>query len=194
MADAGASGAGARARPVGKKPTLLQQLERALEREGRPVGKAQLPKLLSAATGAAPSAKLLAAALKKGLDTGAIVARKSSVAAASVGFPAEAQAGVEVLTAGAGSRVAEPGDEVDVSYVGTLADGGAVFDKAKKFSFQLGAGEVIKGWDQGVCGMAVGERRRLTVPPSLGYGKRGSAPDIPGDATLIFEVKLLAVR
>lgn len=99
--------------------------------------------------------------------------------------------GVETLREGrVGGALAERGDEVDMSYVGTLASDGSQFDAAKSFKFTLGAGEVIKGWDQGVAGMREGERRRLTVPPKLGYGKRGSPPEIPGDATLVFVVEL----
>lgn len=99
--------------------------------------------------------------------------------------------GVETLREGReGGALAERGDEVDMSYVGTLASDGSQFDAAKSFKFTLGAGEVIKGWDQGVAGMREGERRRLTVPPKLGYGKRGSPPEIPGDATLVFVVEL----
>ena len=74
-------------------------------------------------------------------------------------------------------------------YVGTLAKNGREFDRGK-IAFRLGAGEVIKGWDVGCAGMAVGERRQLFIPAKLGYGKRGSGPEIPPDSTLIFEVTL----
>ena len=77
-------------------------------------------------------------------------------------------------------------------YTGKLRDG-SVFDRSTRFVFQLGIGEVIKGWDLGVAGMRVGERARLTIPPELGYGNRGSG-NIPGEATLIFEVTLNAIR
>jgi FKBP-type peptidyl-prolyl cis-trans isomerase FkpA len=93
-------------------------------------------------------------------------------------------------------REAKKGDTVDVHYTGTLADG-KVFDSSRgrePFSFELGAGEVIKGWDQGVAGMRVGGLRRLTVPPELAYGSRGFPGAIPPQATLVFEVELLAVR
>jgi FKBP-type peptidyl-prolyl cis-trans isomerase len=76
-----------------------------------------------------------------------------------------------------------------MKYVGKLADG-TKFDSAAHFKFTLGAGEVIKGWDAGVLGMQVGEEAALVVPPSLGYGKRGAPPEIPGDATLHFTVVL----
>lgn len=77
-----------------------------------------------------------------------------------------------------------------MKYIGTLLEGGAQFDRAAHFSFTLGAGEVIRGWDIGVAGMRVGERARLVVPSKLGYGKRGAPPEIPGDATLVFDVTL----
>ena len=76
----------------------------------------------------------------------------------------------------------------------TLQVDGSVFDQAKTFSFQLGGGDVIKGWDLGIVGMKKGEKRRLTIPPSLGYGKRGSGKDIPPDSTLVFEVTLKGIQ
>ncbi len=103
--------------------------------------------------------------------------------------------GVEELVVGSGAE-ATKGDKVKVHYVGTLLDG-SEFDSSRKhnepFDFELGAGQVIKGWDQGVAGMKVGGKRRLTVPASLGYGMRGHPPVIPANATLIFEVELLEV-
>ena len=100
------------------------------------------------------------------------------------------------LVVGKGQE-AKKGDPVKVHYVGTLPDG-KEFDSSKKhnqpFEFELGAGRVIKGWDQGVAGMKVGGKRKLTVPPSLGYGPRGFPPVIPPNSTLIFEVELLEVK
>ncbi len=90
-----------------------------------------------------------------------------------------------------GAEAAEVGDTVTMSYVGKLEDG-TVFDRASKFTFTLGGGEVIKGWDQGIQGMRLGEKARLVVPSKLGYGKRGSPPEIPPDATLVFDVCLLS--
>ena len=69
-----------------------------------------------------------------------------------------------------------------------------MFDSAKKFVFALGEGDVIKGWDRGVKGMKVGGKRKLLIPPELGYGKRGAPPEIPGNAVLKFTVKLLKVE
>ncbi|KAI7838563.1 hypothetical protein COHA_007636 [Chlorella ohadii] len=92
---------------------------------------------------------------------------------------------------------AENGDTVEVHYRGTLTDGkqfDASYDRGEPFSFRLGQGMVIKGWDKGVKGMCVGEKRKLVIPPHLGYGDRGAGGLIPGGATLIFEVELLGVK
>ncbi len=102
---------------------------------------------------------------------------------------------IQDLEVGAGAE-ATAGQTVSVHYTGRLTDGSkfdSSLDRRRPFSFQLGAGEVIKGWDQGVAGMKVGGKRRLTIPPELGYGARGYPPVIPPDATLVFEVELLAV-
>lgn len=89
------------------------------------------------------------------------------------------------------------GKSVTVHYTGWLTDG-TKFDSSKDhgqpFTFQLGAGQVIKGWDQGVVGMKVGGVRKLTIPSSLAYGERGAGGVIPPGATLVFEVELLAVN
>src|SRR3990172_811036 len=88
------------------------------------------------------------------------------------------------------------GQPVSVHYTGWLTNGekfdGSV-DRGEPFSFSLGAGEVIPGWDEGVKGMKVGGKRQLKIPPSLGYGSRGAGGVIPPNATLIFDVELLAV-
>ena len=103
---------------------------------------------------------------------------------------------IEDLQVGDGEE-AVPGMTVVVHYVGTLTDG-SVFDSSRSrvepFEFVLGAGRVIEGWDQGVEGMRVGGKRKLTVPSRLGYGRRGAPPKIPGGATLVVEVELMRVR
>lgn len=88
------------------------------------------------------------------------------------------------------------GKTVSVNYVGTLTDGtkfDSSYDRNEPFEFKLGAGEVIKGWDQGVAGMKVGGKRKLVIPPDLGYGAQANGK-IPANSTLVFEVELLAVK
>jgi FKBP-type peptidyl-prolyl cis-trans isomerase FkpA len=89
------------------------------------------------------------------------------------------------------------GKRVSVHYTGTLTSGkkfDSSLDRGKPFGFTLGAGEVIKGWDQGVAGMKVGGKRKLTIPPELAYGNRAVGGDlIPANSTLVFEVELLGV-
>jgi FKBP-type peptidyl-prolyl cis-trans isomerase len=101
---------------------------------------------------------------------------------------------IEDLVKGRGVEAVR-GKTVEVHYTGWLTDG-TRFDSSvggAPFSFSLGAGEVIEGWDRGVAGMKVGGKRKLTLPPELGYGAAGAPPDIPPNATLVFEVELLAV-
>lgn len=90
----------------------------------------------------------------------------------------------------------EKGKEVTVHYVGTLQDG-TIFDSSKEkdkpFKFKIGVGQVIKGWDEGVMSMRVGGKRKLIIPPSLGYGER-AAGKIPPNSVLIFEVELLDIK
>lgn len=89
------------------------------------------------------------------------------------------------------------GDMVEVHYLGWLPDG-TVFDSSKArnktFRFRVGRRQVVKGWDEGLVGMQVGGKRRLLVPPELGYGKRGAGDKIPPDATLLFEIELVGIR
>lgn len=118
----------------------------------------------------------------------------------TVGFPAirhneqMAELIIEDLEVGEGLEAAA-GKTVTVHYVGSFLDG-KIFDQSTSrgpFKFKLGVGQVIKGWDQGVSGMRVGGRRKLTIPSNLAYGSRGAAGVIPPNADLVFEVQLLDV-
>lgn len=94
-------------------------------------------------------------------------------------------------------ETAESGDTVVVHYTGTLADGtkfDSSLDRGEPFTFSLGTHEVIEGWDEGLVGMNVGGKRKLTIPPELGYGPAGSPPVIPPNATLIFEVEMIDIQ
>jgi FKBP-type peptidyl-prolyl cis-trans isomerase len=110
--------------------------------------------------------------------------------------PAAADLEITDLVVGTGA-IAETGKSVTVHYRGTLKDG-TEFDSSRKhgapFSFSLGAGEVIAGWDKGVKGMKVGGKRKLVVPPGMAYGEQGTGGVIPPNATLTFEVELLDVK
>ncbi len=103
---------------------------------------------------------------------------------------------IEELVLGEG-EIAAAGQTVTVHYTGWLIDG-KKFDSSKDrddpFEFSLGAGRVIRGWDEGVQGMKVGGKRKLTIPPALGYGARGAGGAIPPNAILVFDVELLGVK
>jgi peptidylprolyl isomerase len=104
---------------------------------------------------------------------------------------------IEEIEEGAGPE-AQAGAEVQVHYVGVAWSNGSEFDSSwdrqEHFEFPLGAGHVIAGWDQGVAGMRVGGRRRLTIPPHLGYGSRGAGGAIGPNETLVFVVDLVGIR
>jgi peptidylprolyl isomerase len=104
---------------------------------------------------------------------------------------------IEDLTLGTGDE-ATAGQNVEVHYVGVAWSNGRQFDaswdRSETFEFRLGRGQVIQGWDDGVAGMRVGGRRRLTIPPEMGYGSRGAGGVIKGGETLVFVVDLVNVR
>jgi peptidylprolyl isomerase len=94
-------------------------------------------------------------------------------------------------------ELAKEGSHVRVHYTGWLTTGkkfDSSVDRGQPFDFTIGNGEVIKGWEEGVAGMKVGGKRQLRIPPELGYGADGSPPDIPANATLIFDIQLLGVQ
>ncbi|KAJ2850914.1 Peptidyl-prolyl cis-trans isomerase fpr2 [Coemansia brasiliensis] len=92
----------------------------------------------------------------------------------------------------------KPGDKVSIHYTGTLFSDGTEFDtslkRGKPLEFILGSGQVIKGWDQGLLNMCVGEKRKLKIPSDLAYGARGAPPAIPANAALVFETELMAIN
>ncbi|MEI7893818.1 MAG: FKBP-type peptidyl-prolyl cis-trans isomerase [Myxococcales bacterium] len=112
--------------------------------------------------------------------------------------PSLGAAGLQIqeITPGAGTATAKSGDRVRVHYAGTLVDG-TEFDSSRKrgdpITFTLGSGQVIRGWDLGITGMRVGQRRKLTIPQGLAYGDRGR-PGIPPNATLVFDVELVGIE
>ena len=102
----------------------------------------------------------------------------------------------EDLVEGTGAQ-AKSGDNVQVHYTGWLTDGtkfDSSLDRRSPFSFKLGKGMVIKGWDEGVAGMKIGGKRKLQIPAELGYGSRGAGSVIPPNAVLVFEVELLKIN
>ena len=103
---------------------------------------------------------------------------------------------IATLKEGTGRAIVK-GDTAVVHYTGTLLNGlkfDSSVDRGQPFSFNLGAGQVIQGWEQGVLGMKIGEKRTLTIAPELAYGKEGAGGIIPPNATLIFEVELLEIK
>jgi FKBP-type peptidyl-prolyl cis-trans isomerase len=105
---------------------------------------------------------------------------------------------IETTQPGTGEQAVKAGDTISVQYTGKLTDG-TKFDSSydhggQPFSFKVGAGQVIKGWDQGLLGAKVGEKRTLTIPPDLGYGASGAAGGIPPNATLIFDVEVVSIQ
>ena len=121
-----------------------------------------------------------------------------SLSGAEKGNPIETLSGLQYLDLVKGSgREAHLGETASVHYTGWLKDGtkfDSSLDRGQPFQFRLGAGRVIKGWDEGVVGMNIGSKRKLIIPPHLGYGNRGVGRVIPPNATLIFEVELLDLR
>jgi len=141
------------------------------------------------------------------LTPGPAAGASDSQAAPAAAAPAATAAQEKIVTTASGLKYedlkvgegaeAKSGDRVEVHYTGWLENGtkfDSSVDRGKPFPFPLGAGRVIKGWDQGVAGMKVGGKRKLIIPPALGYGDRGAGGVIPPNATLIFEVELLKIN
>jgi peptidylprolyl isomerase len=146
-------------------------------------------------TAAAPTATATAAPVGKVKVTGALGA-KPKVSITPINATPPAKLVIKDIAKGHGKK-AKSGDTVTVHYYGALYANGSEFDaswdRGQPFSFPLGAGQVIPGWDKGVVGMKVGGRRVLTIPPELGYGPQGSGP-IPPNSTLVFVVDMLKIK
>ena len=131
--------------------------------------------------------------------TAPLIASSDSTALPTpVGQMTKTASGLEYVTLkeGEGTPV-KPGQTVKIHYVGTLEDGtkfDSSRDRGQEFETQIGVGQVIPGWDEGVPGMKIGEQRKLIIPSKLGYGDRGSPPKIPGGATLTFVVELIGIK
>ena len=142
------------------------------------------------------NASSLKKALKKAVDTGRLVQTGQSFRVTGdtvVKRPPQLKVHIEDVKVGMGPE-AKVGDMVVVKYEGQLKLTGTVFDAAPTFAFQLGAGDVIRGWDQGIAGMKTSGVRKLDVPSALAYGKRGSKPDIPPNSDLLFTVTLKKIK
>lgn len=103
---------------------------------------------------------------------------------------------IEDITVGTGAEV-KAGDTISINYLGTLEDGtkfDSSYDRGQPFETQIGVGQLIQGWDLGIPGMKVGGKRKLTIPPELGYGERGAGDVIPPNSTLVFEVELMGIN
>ena len=136
------------------------------------------------------SEKQIKNALKKYTSDGTLVQNKSSYLVNGETYQdTSSKVQIEDLILGTGDEVAGNGDTCTISYIGTL-ENKACFDKSSNFKFTIGGGDVIKGFDISVTGMKRGGKRKCVIPPELGYGKRGSLPEIPPSSTLIFEVTL----
>ena len=124
--------------------------------------------------------------------------KKANGPTAVSGKPTTTPSGLEYWDIKKGSgKLAEKGKKVSVHYTGWLTDGkefDSSRDAGEPIQFNLGTGEVIKGWDEGIAGMKVGGKRQLKIPPALGYGPRGFGSSIPPNSTLVFDVELMDVK
>ena len=149
------------------------------------------------------SSLFLSAACGQQAEENTAASETEVAAAAAPQIAEEAKLQIDIIKNGYG-RAAEAGDYVTVHYTGWLYEDNAPdnrgdkfdssVDRGDKFQFPLGAGRVIKGWDEGVAGMLIGETRVLTIPPNMGYGDRGAGAAIPPGATLVFEIELFGAE
>ncbi|MCX6785771.1 MAG: FKBP-type peptidyl-prolyl cis-trans isomerase [Candidatus Komeilibacteria bacterium] len=130
-------------------------------------------------------------------SSGMEVAKVAQEKAAQAEAVKNAKVDIQTLTAGTGEKQVKTGDSITVNYKGTLEDGtvfDSSYDKKAPITITLGQGQVIPGWEQGLVGMKVGEKRKLVIPPALAYGAQGYGSVIPPNATLTFEVELVSIN
>ncbi|KAF9361251.1 Peptidyl-prolyl cis-trans isomerase fpr2 [Mortierella sp. AD094] len=128
-----------------------------------------------------------------------LVAGALFLAAQVVAYDAPKELIIDTISKPEGCKtLSKAGDKLSMHYTGTLHQTGSKFDssldRGRTFDFTLGAGQVIKGWDQGLVGMCVGEKRKLTIPSSLGYGSRAMGSAIPANSVLVFDVELVRIN